>query len=89
MRDPKRKNRFENVVTNIIGTLFSFMSFSVALISYSESGEVDIKTTLVLLGIGIFLLFAEDELINQLLLGLPEYLKKKLGINTNNKDESK
>ena len=84
------KNRFKHIITTIIGTMFLFMSFGVALISYFDSIELgvaklDYTNSVILMVIGLFLIFAEDELINQLLLGIPQIIKSKLGI----KDEPK
>jgi hypothetical protein len=61
------RNIFAHIITTLIGIAFMLFALAVALISYDDSGVIDYRNTIILSAIGLFLLFAKDDLINTLL----------------------
>lgn len=71
------KTRLKQKITSILGILFLSFALLITVLSYFENGNIDYQNAMMTGGVGIFLLFAEDELINQLTLGI---LKKFLNV---------
>jgi len=61
------KNIFAHIIITIIGLAFLLFGFAIALINYDETGKIDYLNMSYLCAIGLFLLFAKDDLINNLL----------------------
>jgi len=70
------KKRFKQKVTSIIGVIGLALGTYVAAVSYFKDGSIDIQNSLIFAGVGLFLLFAEDDLINQITLGLTKKFLK-------------
>ena len=75
----KKKNRFKHVITTIIGTLFLLFGSFVAIDSYLNDGTLNYMDTSLFLIIGMFFMFAKDDLINQVLRNFAGWFGRKYG----------
>jgi len=73
------KKRLKQKLTTWLGALVLVFGVGVSIYSYVKNETIDMTNSAIFLGVGIFLLFANDALFDELTLGVTTWIKKKLG----------